>query len=156
MAQCESWDINKYKECTETACGSLYCNDNNCNLRDDIDELYENIKQVIASVSLKWLKRSSEFKPFLKPYWDNELKLLYKTIKNMRNIWITEGRRRGNNFCLIEIISLLNVYLGICTEKNAEKYIQTLNEEIDTAAEVDNGYFWKLENRQSSAGSSIK
>ena len=44
--------------------------------------------------------------------------------------------------------------------KNAEKCMQTLNEEIDTAAEVDNGYFWKLVNRRKSghlsAGSSIK
>ena len=38
--------------------------------------------------------------------------------------------------------------------------MKTLNDEIDTAAEVDNGYFWKLVNRrksgQSSVGSQIK
>ena len=43
LSNMTSEDINKYKECIETACGSLYSNDNNCYSRDDIDELYENI-----------------------------------------------------------------------------------------------------------------
>ena len=113
----KSEDINKYKECIETACVSLYSESNNCNTREDIDELYESIKQVISSVSLKCLKRSSEFKPFLKPYWDNELKLLHKSMKICVIYGLLMGGQEVTLICRIEITSLLNVYLGICTEK---------------------------------------
>ena len=76
-------------------------------------------------------------------------------MKNMRNIWITEGRPRGNTF-----LSYRNYKSAKCLfrnphRKNAEKYMKTLNEEIDTAAEVDNGYFWKLVNRRKSGHSSV-
>ena len=33
--------------------------------------------------------------------------------------------------------------------------MKTLNDEIDTAAEVDNGYFWKRVNRRKSGQSSV-
>ena len=53
----------------------------------------------------------------------------------------------------IEAINWLNVGFRICIEK-AEQYIQTLNNDIDTAAEVDNGYFWKRVKRRKSGQSS--
>ena len=78
----------------------------------------------------------------------------------MRNIWITEGRPRGNSF-----LSYINYKSAKCLfrnvhRKNTEKCMKTSNVEIDIAAEVDNVHFWKLVNRRksghSSAGSSIK
>ena len=38
---------------------------------------------------------------------------------------------------------------------NAEQYMKTINDEIDTATEVDNGYFRKLVNRRKSGQSSF-
>ena len=156
----KSENIAKYTECIENSCLSLHSESTNCNTRAKIDELYEHIKSNINTISVKYLKHSSEYKPFLKPYWDQELKALHKSMKRLRTIWISEGRPRGNNFDAYR-----NYKLAKCRFRNshrikAEQYMKTLNDEIDTAAEVDNGYFWKLVNRrksgQSSVGSQIK
>ena len=81
-------------------------------------------------------------------------------MKRLRTIWISEGRPRGNNFDAYRNYKLAKYRFRNSHRIKAEQYMKTLNDEIDTAAEVDNGYFWKLVNRrksgQSSVGSQIK
>ena len=70
-------------------------------------------------------------------------------MKCLRTIWISEGRPRGDNFDAYRNYKLAKCRFRIWHRK------KPLNDEIDTTAEVDNGYFWKLVNRRKSGKSSV-
>ena len=74
----KSENIAKYTEFIENSCLSVHSESTNCNTKVKIDELYEHIKSNINTISVKYLKHSSEYKPFLERYFDQELKACTK------------------------------------------------------------------------------
>lgn len=128
--------------------------------RNEIDRLYASIVTAINLASDQCLPHTSEDKSFLKPYWDKTLKELHSKMKNKRRICICNGHPRGSNYLSYRNYKAAKCIFRKYHRKCAENYMKKINEEIDSAAEVDSGYFWRLVNRrkvgQSSAGSEMK
>ena len=62
---------------------------------DDITRAYLTLVNEV-NVSAKLCFPLKRFKPFLKPYWNNELSSLHSDMKQKRTEWITHGKLRGN------------------------------------------------------------
>ena len=79
----------KYKHCVSELLGSCEFDYN------DVNHTYDVIVDSITAASeSKLLKR--EFKPYLKPYWSNELKRLHEQIRRERNRWKNDSKPRVN------------------------------------------------------------
>ena len=101
---------------------------------------------MMKSASDDHLPSSKKFNKHLKPYWDQSLKDLHKVMREKRKMWISDGRPRGISFSSYrqykESKRIFRQYHRHCSEK----YLKSLNEEIDNAAGLDSRYFWKLVN----------
>ena len=120
---------------------------------DNVDSLYTNICTIVSECSDIHLPHRSGFKQFLKPYWDETLKEMHKSMRVKRSVWISEGRPRGNGYDSYlqykEAKRIFRQYHRKC----AQMYLKTQNEEIDRAAEVNSEYFWKLVNKRKNSNS---
>lgn len=107
-----------------------------------IDERYHYIVACIEIISDSTLPKGN-YRHFLKPYLDQNIKDLHAVMRQVRRFWIAEGRPRGNNYESYreykETNSLFRTYHRNCSEK----YSLQLNGEIEEAAEIDAAFFWK-------------
>ena len=69
-------------------------------------------------------------------------------MKQCRRLWILDGKPRGNNFKTFRDYKSAKSVFRRVHRKASEDFLKQLNQEIDTAAEIDAGYFWKLVNRR--------
>ena len=113
----------------------------------NIDYLYVEICKAISTASNQSFKKAN-YRPFLKPYWNDQLKNLHYTMRVNRRDWIRFGRPRdiSNTYYVRykDAKRKFRHYHRHC----AEQYLRKLNDEIDTAAELDSGHFWKLINKR--------
>ena len=113
--------------------------------RDTIDGMYENIVNCVEYASECCLPYKS-YRPFLKPYWDQALKDLHRVMRSKRRIWILNGRPRGRQYD-----SYLQYKQSKCAfrsyhRKRVDEFLREQNDDIDKAAGVDSGLFWRLFN----------
>ena len=112
-----------------------------------IDNLYAKLCKAITTASNQSFKKAN-YRPFLKPYWDDQLKNLHYSMRATRRDWICSGRPRDStNTHYIKYKDAkrqFRHYHRHC----AAQYLRKLNEEIDSAAELDSGHFWKLINKR--------
>ena len=125
-----------------------------------IEHRYKNIVAAIKTVSDEVLPKSN-FRHYLKPYWDRDLKDLHAMMRKMRRDWISAGRPRGNNYDSYRKYKDAKRSFRSLHRKCAEKYLTELNTEIDNAAELDSAFFWKKINGRrkyltANAGSEIE
>jgi exonuclease III len=66
----------------------------------DIDDMYDCITSTISDASSKFIKER-KFKHFLKPYWNHFLSDLKRKLKELRHIWVTEGKPRDESASFI-------------------------------------------------------
>lgn len=112
---------------------------------DDVNETYDSV--------VKCIQRSSEasvpvrkYKPYLKPYWNNEIKMLHKINRQKRQVWIANGRPRNHDApSYIEYKDAKRIFRQKLRRFSTEWAIKE-NEKLDTSAEVDQNSFWKLVN----------
>ena len=125
-----------------------------------IDSRYNAIIDCVKAVSDSTLPKTS-FRPYLKPYWSRVLKDLHAVMREKRRNWIFNGRPRGcNNSSYNDYKQAKRLFRSqhrVC----AENYLIEINAEIDQAAEVDSGFFWKKVNSrrqqsQTHAGSELR
>ena len=139
-------EIIKYRERLNTLCLNRPQNVLSPTVENDIDSLYNDISRMVKSASDDHLPSSKKFNKHLKPYWDQSLKDLHKAMREKRKMWISDGRPRGILFSSYrqykESKRIFRQYHRHCSEK----YLKSLNEEIDNAAGLDSRYFWKLVN----------
>ncbi len=62
----------------------------------NVDSTYDSIVQCITVVAEECVSKRV-FKPYLKPYWNNELKRLHAVNRQKRAVWINSGRPRSND-----------------------------------------------------------
>ena len=109
---------------------------------DDITRAYLTlVNEVNASAKLCFpLKR---FKPFLKPYWNNELSSLHSDMKQKRAEWITHGKLRGNCHPTYKMYKLAKALFRRKHRFYVQVYMKKQIEEIDRLAEVNSDLFWR-------------
>ena len=88
------------------------------------------------------------FKPFLKPYWDNVLKNLHAVMSEKRRKWVRDGQPRGMQNLTYKEYKSAKTLFRAHHRRCAEKYLTELNMEIDNAAEIDSAVFWKKVNNR--------
>ncbi|MES9880824.1 MAG: reverse transcriptase family protein [Sedimenticola sp.] len=110
---------------------------------DEIDKLYSIITSSICDVSTNSIPKT-KFRHYLKPYWNPELQNLHNDMKCKRIRWINAGQPRGNTYqCYSDYKAAKRAFRRL-HKNGVDKYMSDLNSEIDTAAEMDNCYFWRL------------
>ena len=67
--------VAKYKDCEEELCANMLDGRASYDDKDSIDKLHGDIVYVINTASDRSLPRSQGFKHFLKPYWNDTLKV---------------------------------------------------------------------------------
>lgn len=72
---------------------TLPCEMNN----DNLETYYNTMVDCFVKAASQNVPKTG-FKPFLKPYWNRELKALHKSMRQARSIWISEGKPRGLDF----------------------------------------------------------
>ena len=82
-------DKRNYEDCVAELFGSSELD------YSDVNRAYDNILNCITKASEAKLSKR-EFKPFLKPYWSNELKLVHAQMRRERIIWKRDGKPRTN------------------------------------------------------------
>jgi hypothetical protein len=143
-------EYEKYRSALNDQLAAFNCGhtqSTNCNNCSVIDDFYENICSAITQASDCSFRKKS-FKPYLKPYWDDHIKQLHYQMRMARYKWLNNGRPRDH-------LNQSYIHYKNCKRnfrryhrKCSENYLKHLNEELDNAAEVDSGFFWKAVNRR--------
>ena len=115
------------------------------NSQPSIDEAYGIIVSEIARAARKCFP-VKKYKPFLKPYWNQELCNFHKRMTSKRAAWITDGKHRNIGCESYKEYKAAKKEFRRCHRKCVNKYLQDQIEEIDKAAEVDSPLFWRLIN----------
>ena len=138
--------IKQFQENLESLLTELTSNiDINCNI--GVDELCFRIEDILIDTANRVIPKST-FNCHTKPYWNTDVKQAHKVERDMRNIWVSEGRPRG----MIHE-SYYNYKRAKRDFRNIqsaayEKYINETLDDINHAAECDIRLFWKMINRQ--------
>ncbi|VDI24480.1 Hypothetical predicted protein [Mytilus galloprovincialis] len=88
------------------------------------------------------------YNPHTKPYWNADVKQAHTKERNMRRVWMQDGRPRG-----MQHESYFNYKRAKRDFRNIQKlaneqYIEETYDDINNAAECDIRLFWKLIKRQ--------
>lgn len=142
--------LNMYRSCLDDMLlAADYSGVSDINSR--ITQRYNDIADGIKIISDSILPKSN-FRHYLKPYWNKNMKDLHAVMRQTRRVWIAMGRPRGNNHDSYRHYKRAKSLFRSYHRKCAEQYLVELNAEIDSAAEMDSAYFWKkinLRRRQS-------
>ena len=147
-------EIVDFRNDVETRCLNISLNEQHSVMLSDIDSKYRNICDIISVCSEKHLPYRKGFKHFLKPYWDETIKELHKSMREKRRLWILDNRPRGDCYISYKECKLAKRLFRQYHRKCAQNYLKSLNEEIDHAAEVSSEYFWKMVNKRKNNNSS--
>ena len=142
-AKATSKSLIEYESFLEENVTLSYQRNVHISLTGQIDELYNILVSEILKSSDLFIPKT-KFKRFLKPYWNDDLSKLHKTMMNIRSKWILDNRPRSNNSQTYKAYKHAKNKFRNCHRQAAENYLVTLNQEIDESAEVDSSTFWKL------------
>lgn len=113
--------------------------------RECIDVLYDVLTRSVLDAANSSIPKS-KFLHFLKPYWNNSIQEVHQYMKLMRNRWISDGRPRGDNTpSYVNYKEAKRSFRNIHRQR-VENYLTDINSDIDTSAEFDRNYFWRLVN----------
>ena len=105
---------------------------------------------IVLTLNTQGLVLQTQFRSFLKPYWDQKLKDLHAVMRQRRRNWIIGGKPRGGgggNDVSYRTYKNAKCQLRSQHRKCAENYSNDLNKDIDEAAELDSAFFWKKSTR---------
>ena len=118
-----------------------------------IDASYYTITESLRTASEKCFPKTS-FKKYLKPYWNDDLKILHKNMTHKRSNWITAGRPRdSSNTFYKEYKDAKRVFRRL-HRQTVDSYCVQMHEDIDKLADVDSGLFWREINKRRKKSSS--
>ena len=108
-------------------------------------ELFKSYIEKLNELAGSYLPQS-KFRKFLKPYLNNDLKYLQKTMRSKRQVWILDGKPRSSIYVSYKEYKNAKKQFRKLHRQCANRYLKQRDEEIDKAADVDSDYFWKLIN----------
>ncbi|MES9884950.1 MAG: endonuclease/exonuclease/phosphatase family protein, partial [Sedimenticola sp.] len=112
---------------------------------DNVNDAYDNLCECIRQSAETTLPKR-KFKPYLKPYWSNELKQLHRKMKSLRNTWISCGQPRNiDNVSYRQYKDAKREFRRILRQSQA-RFEMEENNRIDNLAEIDQNGFWKAIN----------
>ena len=108
-----------------------------------IDKLDQSIITSINEVSASHLPHSS-YRPYLKTYWSDSLKQCHALMRIKRRAWIDAGRPRDTDHDSYKAYTDVKRCFRKIYRNSSFKYLQQINEDIDTASGVDSPLCWRL------------
>ncbi|CAG2243072.1 unnamed protein product [Mytilus edulis] len=113
----------------------------------DINLFYHNLVNTLINTAKDTIP-CNMYNPHTKPYWNADVKQAHTKERNMRRVWMQEGRPRG-----MQHESYFNYKRAKRDFRNIQKlaneqYIEETYDDINNAAECDIRLFWKLIKRQ--------
>ncbi|XP_062576621.1 uncharacterized protein LOC134238510 [Saccostrea cucullata] len=110
---------------------------------DDLDKFCTELNSVLHSASSLTIP-TAKYKPFLRPEWTPKVKELHDTERQMRRMWINEGRPRGMTHDSYK--KYKHAKRNFRNELNDEhdRYMSSVFKDIDESSECDVRLFWKL------------
>ena len=121
---------------------------------DDIDLLYNELKLSILESSEKCVPKS-RFCSYKKPYWSSEIKELYARQKQLRRIWIEEGRPRGSDYPSYVEYKAAKYVFAKTLRKSAARYEQSQYEDVNKFYDMDMKTFWKYARKRKHNDNSV-
>ena len=131
-------------------CKSLECimsklprlsNDNT--RKDDIttysDSIQQSIRTAVNSSVPKYV-----FKPYKRPYWDDELSRAHSYQKQLRLVWISAGRPRGMQHDIYRQYKDAKKVFGKLLHSKEEEFNRKRFTDIDNRFDIDNLSIWKI------------
>ena len=118
-----------------------------------IDQAYSTLVLEVKKIA-KSCFPEKKFKRFLKPYWNCDLQNLHTNMKLKRATWLTEGKPRNPMNTSYREYKMAKRDFRRVHRKYVDMYLQSQNEEIDRAAEIDSNLFWRLVNAKRSRSNS--
>ena len=97
-------EIVDFRDDVETRCLNMSLNEQTSVMLSDIDSKYRNICDIISVCSEKHLPYRKGFKHFLKPYWDETIMELHKSMREKRRLWILDNRPRGGGYYFVQTV----------------------------------------------------
>ncbi|CAG2250536.1 unnamed protein product [Mytilus edulis] len=113
----------------------------------DINMFYHNLVNTLINTAKETIPCNT-YNPYTKPYWNADVKKAHTKERNMRRVWMQDGRPRG-----MQHESYFNYKRAKRDFRNIQKlenerYIEETYDDINNAAECDIRLFWKLIKRQ--------
>ncbi|CAG2237360.1 unnamed protein product [Mytilus edulis] len=113
----------------------------------DINLFYHNLVNTLINTAKETIP-CNMYNPHTKPYWNADVKQAHTKERNMRRVWMQDGRPRG-----MQHESYFNYKRAKRDFRNIQKlaneqYIEETYDDINNAAECDIRLFWKLIKRQ--------
>ena len=115
--------------------------DNNFESKSSIDNGYSDLIRVLKN-SADQSFAHKRYKPYLKPYWTEELTALHKSMSSARKNLLSAGKPRYSGHVAYSTYKTAKRHFR-CKHRQATKnYMKKQFEVIITLAEVDSGLFW--------------
>lgn len=113
--------------------------------KTDVDFMYQGMTSSICQANNCCFPKS-KFRHYLKPYWDNDLKMANNISKTKRWSWVMLGKPQSGP-AYIEYKNAKK-HFRYLHRKKVNQFLVKTHEEIDKYAEIDSAYFWKLVNNR--------
>ena len=108
----------------------------------DIDRYVSDLQDSITK-SVKSSVPVRKFRPYVRPFWDDDLRVLHREQYNFRQNWINEGRPRGPEFqTYVEYKCAKRRFARIFKLKQLEFYRKEY-EDLENNANLDMKHLWK-------------
>ena len=109
-----------------------------------MDILYNTVVSSLDKVSDSSFPKT-DFKKYLKPYWNETFSALHEDMKSKRSNWIiTDRPRDGDEYYLSYKNAKMQKRIFRCLHRQTvQNYLKQMHEDIDKLAEVDSGIFWR-------------
>jgi hypothetical protein len=108
----------------------------------DIDQLCEKLVKCIVDVS-NIVVPTSQYCPHKKPYWSPELKALHVNQKQLRRVWIEEGRPRGPVYMSYVNYKKAKHIFAKTLKTQALMYEQKQFHDVSMSRDMNIKQFWK-------------
>ena len=112
------------------------------NCENEIATYTERIKDIIIStVEASVPKR--RFRPHVRPYWDEQLKVLHNEQSRLRHVWIDEGRPRGPSYVSYVRYKVAKRQFSKALHEKQLIFYQKEYEHIEHSAQTNVSNLWK-------------
>lgn len=113
----------------------------------DLDNFCKQLYHILYTAASLFIP-VAKFKPHLRPEWTPEVKHLHDRERQMRNIWLIEGRPRGMVHDSYKNYKKAKREFRNKLNAEHDRYMTSVFHDIDQASECDVRLFWKLVKRQ--------
>ena len=121
---------------------------------NDIDTYLHVLQQTILSVTELTVPKC-EFKPYKRPYWDDELNSAHSQQKALRIVWIEQGRPRGMQHLSFSSYKKAKDIFRNILRKKQDAYNTTKFNDIDAKFDMDTQTIWKFLRQQKGHSNSL-